>query len=823
MKHSVQKLLGLSILGFMCLACEAQFGLTERPTNTTCIAPDRPTSTAPLGLERVDTGGQGFIPGIMYMDQDSQSRWFAITRDGEVYLLTPSGELLVNQGVVLDLTDRVTTSRNGSPAEYGGLSIVVDPGFDTNGLIYVYYTNERIVLDDMGQEVERLYESRVSRFHSADGSNFDPDSEEILIAQPLSSGIHVGSTIGFGPDGYLYIGKGDGGVASVGGGGTAQDPFSLQGKFLRIDVTPVLGYTIPPDNPFADGVDGAPEVWAMGFRNPFRWSFDSLTGDLWAGDVGGANFEELSIVVSGGNYGWPIREGAHCWETTTCDTTGLIDPVYEYAHQEGQNSVVAGVVYRGSSLTGFEGSFFFADIYRDIMTLTQDAGGTYVAQPGIETTGMRAIVEGADNTVYVTRGNRIERIVLAGEPTTSNFPLSLTQTGCFDTSDAKITAESLIPYDVNSQLWSDGAVKQRFFAIPDGSTIDIDADADWEFPIGTVLVKTFLLNGLYIETRLYIRHDDGEWAGYSYEWNDEQTDAFLLEGAKDRDFGGQIWHYPSRSECSQCHTSAAGRSLGLETAQQNGDMLYPGSGITANQIDTLAHIGMFSSDPGPSSGLPRLYGLQDDVGVDLRARSYLHANCAMCHQPDGGGQGPADFRYQRTDQELGVIDVAPVGSDLGVPGAFLIAPGFPSQSIVSLRMNSTGPERMPPLASSIVDADGTQVIDDWIISLGSNDADEDGVEDDIDNCVLIPNGPLSPDAGGLSQRDSDSDGYGNACDADLNNDNIVNVIDLGLLRSVFFTNDADADFNGDGAVNVVDLGLLRSMFFQPPGPSGVAP
>ncbi|MEM6639905.1 MAG: thrombospondin type 3 repeat-containing protein [Pseudomonadota bacterium] len=176
--------------------------------------------------------------------------------------------------------------------------------------------------------------------------------------------------------------------------------------------------------------------------------------------------------------------------------------------------------------------------------------------------------------------------------------------------------------------------------------------------------------------------------------------------------------------------------------------------------------------------------------------------------------------YSTSDNDLGIIDVHPTVGDLGVAEARLIAPGDPARSIVSLRMHTLGPERMPPLGSTVVDMQAVETLDDWIVSLAI-DTDGDGIRDGIDNCVALANGPALPDDGGNVQLDSDNDGYGNRCDPDVSNDGVVNVLDLGLFRDGFFGSDPTLDFNGDGAVNIVDLGIMKAFFFGAPGPSGL--
>ena len=552
----------------------------------------------------------------------------------------------------------------------------------------------------------------------------------------------------------------------------------MKGKFLRIDVSGASGYTIPPTNPFASGVSGAPEVFAMGFRNPFRWNFDSATGDLWAGDVGSFKIEEVNIVVSGGHYGWPIVEGDICRVTPGCDQTGLTPPAWSYPHEPGSNAVVGGLVYNGPAIPALQGSYVFGDRYHSgLQALTEDGTGGFGSDTILDGNGYDSFVEGADGEIYVVQGVRFGWFIPAegAPPLFDTFPQQLSQTGCMDPADPSLPGPGLIPYSVNMPLWSDAADKDRWMALPDGETIQIDSNGDFIYPVGAVLVKNFSFGGHLIETRLMMRHDDGTWAGYTYEWDDLQTDATLLEGEKTISNAWVTnWTFPSRDQCLQCHTDVSGRTIGPEIAQLNSNLLYPSTGLTGNQLETLENIGLFDAPlPNIPSNLDALPEIDDlSAPVDERARAYLHSNCVMCHQPGGSGQGPEDFRYWLDGMSIGAYDVVPTQGDLGIPDARLIAPGDPSRSILSHRMGTLGTSRMPPLASAVVHTEALALIDAWITSgygFGFPDTDMDGLADNVDpdidgdgmqNDWETENGldPLDP---GDANIDSDEDGFSN--------------------------------------------------------------
>ncbi len=187
-------------------------------------------------------------------------------------------------------------------------------------------------------------------------------------------------------------------------------------------------------------------------------------------------------------------------------------------------------------------------------------------------------------------------------------------------------------------MWSDGAVHTRWMALPEGSQLRIAADGDIEFPPGSVLMQHLAVDATLVETRLLMHHNDGLWTGYSYEWLDDQSDAILLPGSKTKVLpNGQTWTYPKRSDCTQCHTQAAGFALGVEVAQLNGTYLYPSTGREANQLRTLEHIGLFEAPlPAAPADLPALSMIADQAQpLEQRVRSYFQVNCAGCHRPEG--------------------------------------------------------------------------------------------------------------------------------------------------------------------------------------------
>ncbi|HEX5938785.1 MAG TPA: PQQ-dependent sugar dehydrogenase [Dehalococcoidia bacterium] len=267
-----------------------------------------------------------------------EGRYLALDQVGVLVILDESAPN--ENSVAADLQDRV----NAAGTEEGLLGLAISPDWQDGGDIYIYYT----AADPRRGVLSRL---------SFDGESVDAANEQVLFEVEQPAPNHNGGALAFGPDGYLYLGLGDGGSGASANG---QDGNHL-GSILRFDVSGEE-LAVPPDNPFAGGEEGfEPETYAYGFRNPWRFSFDLESDELWVGDVGQATFEEVNLVEAGGNYGWSIMEGPECFEPEQgCDQTGLELPVAFYAHDEGC-SITGGFVYRGSQIEGLNGWYLYSD------------------------------------------------------------------------------------------------------------------------------------------------------------------------------------------------------------------------------------------------------------------------------------------------------------------------------------------------------------------------------------------------------------------------------------------------------------------------------
>ena len=329
---------------------------------TTTTAPPPPPPPNSVTLTPVVSGLSS--PVDLQATDDSTGRLFVVEQAGTIRILQ-AGALLTTP--FLDIRTRVNFS-----GEMGLLGVAFHPAFAQNQRFYVNYVR----MLGTGQIQSVIAEYQVS---AANANQADPASERILLTvnQPFAN--HKAGQLAFGPDKFLYIGLGDGGS----GGdplGNGQNLQTLLGKMLRIDVdhtTGALPYAIPADNPFVAG-SGLPEIWAYGLRNPFRFSFDTATGRLFVGDPGQELFEEVDILQKGGNFGWNVMEGLHCFNPATgCNTTGLTLPIAEYGRSEGI-AVIGGYVYHGPAIPALAGSYVFGDFGSgNIWRLTQDNSGAW--------------------------------------------------------------------------------------------------------------------------------------------------------------------------------------------------------------------------------------------------------------------------------------------------------------------------------------------------------------------------------------------------------------------------------------------------------------
>lgn len=355
-----------------------------------------------LALQPVDSGFDFSV--FVTAPPGDRSRLFIVQRGGRI--------LLRKNGVRQDSAFLNLSNLTGpATGEYGIYGLAFHPGYATNRRLFVYYAD----LAGNSQLAEFLADPG---FDHADPASLSP----ILNQTQIAATVLYGGTVAFGADRKLYLGFGDGGT-SANILATAQDSGSLLGKFIRIDVDGASPYAIPPDNPYVGRPGWREEIWQLGFRNPWRWSFDRSTGDLWIADVGEDAWEELDYlpapVVGGNNFGWPFLEGTHCFMPPVgCDNTGLVPPVFEYAHGPAC-AIAGGYVYRGRKYPALRGTYIFGDFCSGFIRSLRLVGGTPVTaytplSPPLINDNVVSFGEDADGEVYVSMASgRIYRVVLS--------------------------------------------------------------------------------------------------------------------------------------------------------------------------------------------------------------------------------------------------------------------------------------------------------------------------------------------------------------------------------------------------------------------------
>jgi uncharacterized repeat protein (TIGR03806 family) len=726
------------------------YGLDARVENVDRYFTGEPNDVSSYGIAGVlaSDGLAGLQMDCAFPD-DGSDRMFIASQTGKIWVVrmdqNPRRAVQVMPGWISDIS-----------GETGLMGFTLDPDFAINGYFYFHmvdYDGERV-------HANRRLTIRRNRLNPPSSNVTSRATEEILFEAHVPNVEHQGGGIRFGPDGYLYFSYGEGRDFYT----EATDLDSVRGKILRIDVHPDPSgppYVVPPDNPFVDVPGALPEIWARGFRNPWRMHFDPVTGDLYVADVGRDTYEEISRVEPAGHHGWPYYEGYACNSSffpgcqsnpEVPDDIEFTPPVGVFINPKKQAtipapfytaSVVDGFIYRGTRFPELQGYYIAGSASPPaIFAFLPDPTGPRDVRLLNSQTGVIQITEDPDGEpLFMTRalpGNMFTLeppLVAEGE-----FPLSLSQAPWLIDLARGESVDGVLPYDVNVPLWSDGAVKTRFVAVPGLDKVGYRAENSYEFSTHTLFVKNFFLPRdrrdsealRIVETRLLVRRETG-WSGYSYEWNDEESDAYLLTNTRhtrevaliegDGTSGSQTWVYPSRQDCQSCHTSVKNGVLGFETVQLNRDFGFELA--VDNQLRTFEHIGLFEEAlPAAPAALDRLTGPGDaPASLMVRAKAYLHANCAMCHQPGGTAPVDIDFRWETPLESMRLVDVPAVDPQIGINLTDVfsrIAPGDPEHSALYVRMAVEGgaTSSMPPLARLIADPAVQSVIEPWILQLG---------------------------------------------------------------------------------------------------------
>ncbi len=709
------------------------FGLASRPILAPLGFPSQGPTVQAVDLEPAFSNLSFTRPVYLTSARDGTTWLYVVEQGGRIFVF-PNDDSVQTANVFIDLSAGAGGPVSRATNEEGLLGLCFDPDYANNGYFYVHYS---------AANPRRSVIARYTATFPAQGApSAAAGTFHEILTVPQPDWNHNAGMLEFGPDGMLYIGFGDGGSGGDPWGpiGNGQNTQTLLGSLLRIDVrqsTPQQRYTIPSDNPFTSDAGVLDEIWAYGLRNPWRFSFDRATGELLLGDVGQGAREEVSLVREGENLGWRIREGARDFNVPAGGVPAdLREPIIDYERSLG-TTVVGGYVYRGQDVPSLRGVYVYGDYGSGrIWGLTHDDGvlGTNLQIQSLSQ--LSSFGEDERGELYaVSLGGTIRRFrEPSGGTPPPPFPQLLSETGLFTDLTTLTPASGLIEYDVNAPLWSDRAFKRRWIGLPNGRRITFSASAPWSFPVGTVIVKHFELeltvgnpsSRRRLETRALIHEEDG-WAGYTWRWNDAQTDAELLNDRLDETFtitdaaapGGtreQTWTYPSRTDCLQCHTAPAGRVLSVRTGQLNRAFDFPNA--RDNQLRTWNHIGLFTTDIGDAAA-HEAWPDPDDASAPVaeRARAYLASNCASCHLVDGTAPGNLDLRWSVPDGAMGAIGIAPAQGGLGLVNPQIIAPGVKERSVLWERLRRLDGTRMPRLGTSEVHGEAVDLVGTWIDGL----------------------------------------------------------------------------------------------------------
>ncbi|HUF60796.1 MAG TPA: PQQ-dependent sugar dehydrogenase [Verrucomicrobiales bacterium] len=637
----------------------------------------------------------------------------------------PGGNHLIvieEHGRLLRVAADLRSTEAQAYAEFPGwlvYGMTFDPGYAANRFVYLF-RNGPIEGAPRGNQVSRFTALLEPQPHLELAS-------ELPILRWASGG-HDGGDLAFGPDEMLYVTTGDGSTDSdtLVSGQTLDD---LLGSVLRIDVrgaTADQPYRIPPDNPFLTTPGARGEIWAYGLRNPWRMGIDRVTGQVWVGNNGQDLWETAHLARAGENYGWSVFEGSHpFYPNRKLGPTPHVPPTIEHPHSEFR-SLTGGAVYRGEKWPELEGAYLYGDYATGRIWGARHDGERITWQRELADTplAIACFRETAAGDVLAADhiGHALYRLTRNTAPAeTAPFPGQLSGTGLFAALrgfDSEPT-DGVVAYAVNAPAWNDGAMARRWMAVPPGSGAQYAHTTPWEFPDGTALAQTLGFPGQTpLETRVLLRQQ-GEWAGYSYRWTADGSDAYLvprdgLDLEIEDALGEKLtWRIPSRTECTVCHNRAAHYALGITGIQLNRPS--PSGG---DQLRELERIGLARGVPAE---LPEpMADPYDPAGsVEARALSYLHVNCSICHVESGGGNARMELRIGTPRERMQLFEARPQHNSFGLPNAMLIAPGRPEGSVLLHRISKrgSGSGQMPPLNTARIDAAAVALLHEWIAGL----------------------------------------------------------------------------------------------------------
>ena len=622
---------------------------------------------------------------------------------------------------------------------------------------------------------------RLSRYSVPDGTmSVNTNTELVMIQQLDRQMFHDAGMLLFGQDGFLYFSVGDEGGSNDQYNNAQHMDDRLFSGIFRVDVNmnagtshPIIrqpsrhidtpatwpnpfttNYFIPNSNPFVN-TNGSTleEFYAHGFRQPYRFSQDPVTGLIWIGESGQSTREEVNILQAGANYQWAYREGLVAGPKAT--PTNILGteklPIWDYDRAYG-GCMIGGYVYRGALYPQLTGKYICVDNVSARVTAVTYNGTNAVAEnianmpSGSVYGGTSSCGVDANGEIYFLKfgdvgAGRIYTLAPANS-TVPDPPALLSQVGAFSNLTTLSPTQGVLPYTVNSPLWSDNAAKTRWLAVPNDGThnaanemIAFSPTNEWLFPTGTVFVKHFELPvddanpsvKQRLETRFLIMDQVGGAYGVTYKWRADNSDADLLTNGLtsnyivtnlDTSTRTQAWVFPSRLDCMTCHNANSKFVLGLKTHQMNCDLPYPQSGVPDNQLRALGHLGMFTApfnETNITNHLKSYAVTNTTASLETRVRSYIDANCSQCHRP-GGVRAHFDARFTRPLEEQGIIYGA-LDNFINDSTDRVVKPNDVLHSLLHNRPNRVGALQMPPLAKNVVDQQAMNVISNWIVSL----------------------------------------------------------------------------------------------------------
>ncbi len=695
-----------------------------------------PNPPAPFTVERVHTT-QNFQNPVDLTFMPGSTRLFVAEQGGIIWSFDTRSNSAARE-LAIDLR------RHHQPFD-NILGFTFHPGFATNRFIYINYN----------EPGGRPNGAHVSRFtlSSLNPPIIDPSSERVIIR--WVSGGHNGCTLAFGNDGLLYVSTGDNDDPDPPDGKrkTGQDISDLLGCIFRINVDQDDGtnnYSIPRDNPFVSTPGARPEVYAFGLRNPFRMSFDRVSGDLLVGDVGFEQWEMIYRVKPGGNYGWSITEGPNTHVRTDVQQGPgpILPPLVALPHSDAA-SITGGQFYRGHKLPKLKGAYLYGDWETGKFWALRHDGDKLIGNEELCDTTLQPVsfTSAPDGEVLVLDylGGLYSFVPNNAPAANLAFPHRLSKTGIFADTPKLMPDPGVVTYQPAATMWSDQAGVSHHLGVPGTARIttlptrQTIAGKMWDYPANTVLARTATMNdsgaARRIETQLM--HFDGQaWNGYTYRWNDAQTDADLVPAGgtnvmfnfRDPSAPGGVrataWRFHGRAECFRCHNSWASELLSFNWLQ-----------LPNEELERLAKLDVLSVKNRPRD-LRLLTNPHDTTApLESRARSWLHVNCAGCHRNGAGGAVAVHLNYDKPTRDWRALDEKPTRGDFGLTGARVIAPGDPFRSALLYRISTEGSGHMPHIGSRLADEQGLGLVRDWIRTLPAKATGTSKLAKDIDTAL----------------------------------------------------------------------------------------